>query len=62
MHFLKKQQGVVYVWGLLHDGVRHDVDNCTSLVWNNDCRGASSRHGASRAWGRKRRKELEPGA
>ncbi len=38
VHFLKKPEGVTYVWKLLHDFAPHSADECTFNVWHNRCR------------------------
>jgi len=37
VHFLKRPAGMDYLWGVLHDGVPHNDDNCTRYIWHNNC-------------------------
>ena len=51
VHFLKRPAGVRYVWGVLHDRVPHDADNCTRYVWWNNCEGKDARSSYCRSRG-----------
>lgn len=38
VHFLKRPAGSQYLWGLMHDGVPQNAQNCTQWAWHHACR------------------------
>ena len=38
VHFLKRPGGLEFLWGQLHDGIKHSGLNCTRWVWHDACR------------------------
>merc|ERR1719499_940849 len=42
VHFLKRPGGLEFLWGTLHDGLKHSAENCTRWVWHDNCRTADA--------------------